>query len=156
MRYFLGRLGLALGIVGGAISLFLHIATFVTMIPLPWILVPFAIMFVAVACGQAVKSGRCYQKPTRNWNLLGFAVFGYAVLTFVYFYRTTGGASSVSIVGGQYVAMYKDQVIRTITENEYRMFPNLWSRVMSAWIGMMALFYLIQSPSMSDSGGADA
>ena len=97
-----------------------------------------------------------YQKPTRNWKLFGFAVFGYAVLTFVYFYRTTGGASSVSVVDGQYVAMYKDQVIRTISENEYRMFPNLWSRVMSAWIGMMALFYLIQSPSMGDSGGADA
>jgi len=31
-------------------------------------------------------------------------------------------------------------VIRVITENEYRMFPNLWIRVMSAWIAMMAVF----------------
>jgi len=47
---------------------------------------------------------------------------------------------SVAIVDGQYVSKYKDQVIRVITKNEYRMFPNLWTRVMSAWIAMMAVF----------------
>ena len=72
--------------------------------------------------------------------LLGWVLLVYAVLTFVYFYRTTGGASSVGIVDGQYVSKYKDHVIRVITYDEYRMFPNLWTRVMSAWIGMMAVF----------------
>jgi len=44
--------------------------------------------------------------------------------------------------------MYKDQVLKMITESEYRMFPNLWMRVMSAWIGMMAVFSLTQFSSM--------
>jgi hypothetical protein len=61
-------------------------------------------------------------------------------LTRIYFYRTTDGASSVSVVNGQYVSKYKDHILRIITEQEYRMFPNLWARVMSAWIGMTAVF----------------
>ncbi len=78
--------------------------------------------------------------------MVGFMLLVYAVLTFVYFYRTTGGASSVTIVDGQYVSMSKSRIIRTITEHEYRMFPNLWTRVMSAWIGMMAVFGLMYFP----------
>jgi hypothetical protein len=114
------------------------------MVPPVWVLPSFALMFGAVLCTQAAKSERRFKRPTRNWTLFGFALLVYAILTFVYFYRTTGGASSVSIVDGQYVSMYKSRIIRTITEHEYRMIPNLWTRVMSAWIGMMAVFSLMQ------------
>ncbi len=72
--------------------------------------------------------------------IVGWALLIYGVLTFVHFYKTTGGATSVDIINGQYVSMYKDHVIRQITEQEYKMIPNLWTRVMSAWIGMMAVF----------------
>ncbi len=72
--------------------------------------------------------------------LLGWVLLIYGVLTFIYFYKMTGGATSVNIVNGQYVSMSKDHVIRPISEEEYRMIPNLWTRVMSAWIGMMAVF----------------
>jgi len=48
--------------------------------------------------------------------------------------------SSVAVVDGRYVSMYKEHVIRNISEQEYRMFPNLWTRVMSAWMAMMAVF----------------
>jgi hypothetical protein len=80
---------------------------------------------------------------SRKWGLLTGALLAYAVLTFVYDYRATGGASSVEMADGQYVAKYKDRVIRTISEYAYRMFPNLWTRVMSAWIGIGAVFCLI-------------
>jgi hypothetical protein len=113
-----------------------------------WILAPFALMSLAVLCGEAVKSELGYKRPTRNRKFLGFAVLAYAVLMFIYFYRTTGGASSVSIVDGRYVSMYKDRILRTI--------PNLWSRVMSAWMGMMAFFYLIQFPSTNKTPPSDA
>jgi len=152
VRQFPGKLGFAFSITGAAIGLFLHVAMFFTTIPLPWILVPFALLFAAVGCGQAVKAGRRYQKPARNWKLFGYAALGYAVLTFVYFYRTMGGASGVSIVDGRYVSMYQDRILSTITETQYRMFPILLSRVMSAWIGMTAFFYLTQSPAMGDRG----
>lgn len=55
-------------------------------------------------------------------------------------YVLTGGASSVRVVNGQYVSMYKSQIIRTITENEYRMFRTLRTRVMTAWTATMAVF----------------
>jgi uncharacterized membrane protein len=147
VRGFLGRLGLALCIAAGAICALLHVATFITMVPPVWVLPSFALLFGAVLCAQAAKAERRFKSPARNWTLFGFALFVYAVLTFVYFYRTTGGASSVNIVDGQYVSMYKGRIIRTITEHEYRMIPNLWTRVMSAWISMMAFFGLMQFSS---------
>jgi hypothetical protein len=73
-------------------------------------------------------------------SLVGFGLLVYAIFLFVYFYKTTGGASSVDVVDGQYVSKNKDHVIRTLTEQEYRAFPNLWTRVMSAWLAMMAVF----------------
>jgi hypothetical protein len=36
----------------------------------------------------------------------------------------TGGATSVKILDGQYVSMYQDQVISTISEQEYLWFPS--------------------------------
>lgn len=80
---------------------------------------------------------------------LGWALLIYALVTFVYFYKT--------IVDGQYVSKYKDHVIRVISEGEYRMFPNLWTRVTSAWIGMMAVFcarsFSLPQPFRSERNG---
>jgi hypothetical protein len=112
-------------------------------------------MFGAVLCAKAVESGARFRRPFGMLAWLGLVLLVYAVLTFVYFYRITGGASSVSIVNGEYVSMYKTQILRTITEQEYRMFPNLWVRVMSAWMAMMAVFGLAQFPSM-DGASEDA
>jgi hypothetical protein len=42
----------------------------------------------------------------------------------------------------QYVVMYKSRVIKIISEQEYRMYPSLWTGVMSARIGMMASLML--------------
>jgi hypothetical protein len=147
VRSFLGKLGLALSITGGTVCAVLHLATFVTIVPLVWILIPFALLFCSVLCAQAFKTSLRYRRPTGKWTRLGLVMLVYAVLIFIYVYRTTGGVSSVSIVDGKYVAMNKDQIIRTLTESEYRMFPNLWMRVISAWIGMMAVFSLTQFPS---------
>ena len=71
---------------------------------------------------------------------LGWVLLVYAVILFAQFYRSSGGATSVGIVEGQYVYMSKSTVIRPITEREYRMFPSHVARIMSAWIGMMAMF----------------
>jgi len=97
----------------------------------------------AVLCSKAVESRPRLVRVALHRDkvaLLGLVLLVYAVLTFVYFYKTTGGASSVDIVDGQYVSKYTDHVIKAISEGEYRMFPNLWTRVMSAWIGMMTVF----------------
>lgn len=100
----------------------------------------------AVLCAKTVESDLRFRRPSGTLGWLGIALLAYAVLTFVYSYRTTGGASSVDIVNGQYVSMYTDRILRTITEREYRLFPNLWVRVMSAWMAMMAVFALTQFP----------
>jgi hypothetical protein len=60
----------------------------------------------------------------------------------MHFYRSSGGASNVGIVAGQYVYMYKDTVIRQISEAEYEMFPTQVARIMSAWLAMVATFCL--------------
>jgi hypothetical protein len=74
--------------------------------------------------------------------VVGWVLLVYAILLFAHFYRSTGGASSVGIVEGQYVYMSKSTIIRSISEEEYKMFPTQWARLMSAWIGMGATFCL--------------
>lgn len=147
MQRFYDCLGFALCVIAAAICALLHVATFVFLIPPVWALIPFPLMLGAILAAKAAGSRPVFAVPTmrRDWGLLTLAVFVYAVLTFVYVHRSTGGASSVSELDGQYVAKYKNQVIGFITAKEYRMFPNLWTRMLSAWIGMMAWLGLIDT-----------
>jgi hypothetical protein len=147
VRGFVDRLGVALCIASAALCAVLHIATFMTTVSFLWLVPPFFLMFGAVLCAKAVEGDVRFRTPSGKLGWFGLVLLVYAALTFVYFYRTTGGASSVSIVNGGYVSMYKSRIIRTITEQEYRMFPNLWIRVMTAWIAMMSIFGLTQLPS---------
>jgi hypothetical protein len=115
------------------------------MVSLLWTFPAVFIMVAAIVWAKPVEQKTAFR--SHAWNapssvkVVGVVLLVYAILTFVYFYRTTGGASSVEIVDGRFVSMYKGQVIR-ISEREYRMFPNLWTRVMSAWIGMMSVLAL--------------
>jgi hypothetical protein len=148
MRQFARRLGYALSLAGGMICAVLHLATFVTIVPLVFSVLPFIPLAGAAVSGQVVKSEWVRATPDRNWKLSCLALFTYAAMTFVYWYYITEGASSVDIVDGHYVSMYKGAIIRTITEQEYRMFPNLWVRVMSAGMGTMAAAYMMQFAAM--------
>jgi len=87
-----------------------------------------------------------FKRPSRSWVIFGFALLAYAVLLFVYDYGATGGATSAAFTNGRYVYMYKSQIMRTITEHEYTMFPNRVTRLMSAWTGMMAAFTAQAAP----------
>jgi len=136
----LRRIGLTLCVVAITICVVLHLTTFITNISPSWIFWGLLFVLGAVACGTMVHPYRGLPRPTGKAAVIGSALLIYAVLTFVYDYRTTGGATSVGIVDGRYVSMYKGDVIRTITEYEYRMFPNLWTRVMTAWIATGAVF----------------
>jgi hypothetical protein len=140
MRSVLDKLGLVLCVAAAAICLVLHAATFLTIVSLIWIVPPFLLVAGAVLCSRAVDPGPQFAFRFDKVAMLGWFLLIYSICTFVYDYKTTGAATSVAIVDGQYVSKYKDQVIRVITENEYRMFPNLWTRVMSAWIAMTAVF----------------
>jgi hypothetical protein len=137
------RLGLVLCICLGAFCGILHVATFIAT-PSPfWIFLSFLFITGIMFCANMVNPQEGVRLPARNWPpslAVGAGLlFAYAILTLVYFYRTTGGADSVEIINGHYVSMSKGHVIRTITEREYRMFPNLWTRVMSAWVGMLSV-----------------
>jgi hypothetical protein len=136
----LDKLGLVLCVAASVICLVVHVATFLAIVSLIWILPPFFLIAGAVLCSRAVDPRPRFALHFDKVTVVGWVLLIYAVCTFVYDYKTTGGATSVAIVDGQYVSKYKDHVIRVITENEYRMFPNLWTRVMSAWIAMMAVF----------------
>jgi hypothetical protein len=140
MRGALDKLGFALCALALAVCIVLHIGTFLGIISLILVIPPFFLIAGAILCSRAVEPRLRFPLRRDKVSLVGFGLFVYSILLFVYFYKTTGGASSVSIADGQYVSMYKDHVIRTITEQEYRMFPNLWTRVMSAWMAMMAVF----------------
>jgi hypothetical protein len=142
VRRFFQRVGFAFIIAAAGISILLHIATFVTAVPPVWLLPSFGLVFGGVACSKPAGGHPPLVLPSPRTGLLSIVLFAYAALTFVYVYRMTGGATSVKILDGQYVSMYQDRVISTISEHEYRWFPSLWTRVMSAWLGMVALLGL--------------
>jgi hypothetical protein len=101
---------------------------------------PFLLVAGAVLCSKALETKLQFPLRFDTVAVLGSVLLIYSICTFVYEYRTTGGATSVGLVDGHYVSKSKDHVIRVITADEYKMFPNLWARVMSAWIAMMAVF----------------
>ena len=140
MRSTLNKLGLVLCVGAATICLVLHIATFLEIASFIWIIPPFLLVAGAVLCSRAVDPRPRFALRFDKISVLGWILLVYALCTFVYDYKVTGGATSVAVVDGQYVSKYKDHVIRLITADEYRMFPNLWIRVMSAWIAMMAVF----------------
>jgi hypothetical protein len=127
----------------------LHAASFLLIVPGLLILVPFFLMVGAILCARAAIGWNlsAYERLQSSLPRGKTAVFGrcllvYAVLLFVHFYRSSGGASGVGIIEGQYVYKYKSAVIRPISEEEYKAFPAQVARIMSAWIGMMATFCL--------------
>lgn len=150
------RFGLALCIGALGWCAVLHVATFMTIVSFLWLLPPFFLMVGTVLCAKAGESDVRLRRPSGILRWLSIALLVYAILTFVYFYRTNGGASSVGFVNGKYVSMYKTRVLRTITEQQYRLFPNLLVRVMSAWIAMIAVFGLSQFPAMDRTASRDA
>ena len=140
MRGTLDKFGFALCVLALGICIVVHVGSFVGIISLIWVIPPFILMAGAVLCSRVVQPRLRLPIRMDRVSLVGFGLLAYSILLFIYFYKTTGGASSVAVVGGRYVSMYKEHVIRNITEQEYRMFPNLWTRVMSAWMAMMAVF----------------
>jgi hypothetical protein len=149
------RVGFVLCISLGAFCAILHAATFIATLSLYWILPLVLCLFGIICCANMIPKASF--SDTNDWThgfnalttkqprplaIAAGLLFLYFILTFVYFYRTTGGASSVAIVDGRYVSMYKSQVIRTITEAEYRIFPSLWTRVISVFVAMMSVLFL--------------
>jgi len=137
MRPAIKRLGTALSACAVSIGLGTHIATFFTVVPPMWIFAAVPLVIGAGVCSRLLESTpRSVRLPSNSleWGLLIYVMF-----TFVYVYKMTGGASSVGIVDGQYVAVSKDRVIRAISEHECRIIPRLWPRFMTALISMVAV-----------------
>ncbi len=143
VRRFACKIGLALSFAGGVLCAVVHIATFFTMLPLLWMILPAIPLFAAAIFGLAVKSDWSFKGHPGYWKLLCLATLVYSLMTLVYYIYTTEGASSVGMVDGRYISLYKDRVIRSISEYEFRMFPNLWTRVMTAWLGMLATVFMM-------------
>jgi hypothetical protein len=133
------RFGRTLSIAAGAICVVMHLSTFFTVVPVAWLLLPLPLMAGVVLCSEVTGTQR---RPglisTKGMGLVNLLLLVYVVLTYVYVLRANGWTSNVSVLNGQYVAVYRGRVIRTITEHEYRMFPTLWTRAGSAFVGIMA------------------
>jgi hypothetical protein len=142
----LRKLGIFFAFVTLSACAVLHLFTFITAVPDLSILVPVVPLAGAILCAQQVLPWRTQLRnravPRGKTAMVGWVLLAYALILFVYFYRTTGGASSVSIVNGQYFYMYQGHMLRPITQEQYEIFPTEWFRVMSAWMGMMATFCL--------------
>jgi hypothetical protein len=142
-------IGKVLCSAAGIACALLHAATFLTVVPGLLILAPFFLLMGAIVCARVTQGWNSsyydrlrFATPRGKTAVVGYVLLVYAVLLFVHFYRSSGGASSVGVVEGQYVYMYKSAVIRPISEEEYKMFPTQWDRIMSAWMGMMSTFCL--------------
>ncbi len=142
-------IGKALCLAAAISCALLHAATFLTVVPRLSILVPFFLTAGAVLCSRMVQGWKLsdyrrapFPTPKGKTAAVGWVLLVYALFLFVHFYKSSGGASSVGVVQGQFVYMYKSAVIRPISAEEYNMFPTQVARIMSAWIGMMATFCL--------------
>ena len=107
-------LGKALCLATGITCALLHAATFLTVVPGLLILVPFFLMMGAILCARVAQGWKpsVYRRtrssaPTGKTAAAGFVLLVYAVLLFMHFYKSSGGASSVGIVDGRYVYMSK-------------------------------------------------
>jgi hypothetical protein len=154
--------GKVLCLVAGTAYALLHVATFLTVVPGLLILVPFFLLMGAILCTRAIQGWDLPYRdrvrlsmPKGKTAVVGYVLLVYAVLLFVHFYKSSGGASSVGIVEGQYVYMYKSAVIRPISEEEYKMFPTQVARIMSAWLGMGSTFCLASLINSTKTGAQE-
>jgi hypothetical protein len=119
--------------------LVMHLATFFSTAPLYWIVMPAALLVISDmlrrTTGVAAVPGFTFGRAEVG---VGIGLLAYAVMMFIYVYRSTGGAASVAVQNGHYVSLYKDRVMKTISHDEFVMFPSLWLRALSAWFGALA------------------
>jgi hypothetical protein len=128
-----------------AICAVLHIATAAFDFPFIWIVPALLPLALAIVCSRITPRGVSFALPIDFIRKLGFVLLAYSVILFIYEYRTTGGATGVETIDGQCVALYKSTIIKNLNTYECRHFPTLWTRVMSAWIAMMACVGLSHS-----------
>lgn len=140
MRTFARVLSLTIAAFCTGISL----ATFFTLVSLKLVLPP--IGFTLIAIIAALVAG--LRKPPRDWMRLLIPVTLYAIAVTIGYLVFADGASRAAFIDGRYVATYKGQILRTITEEEALQFPNWWTRVSAAWI---AIFALAQAASIRPS-----
>lgn len=136
--------GIILCIATISICALLHTLSFLMAVPFLLILAPFGLLGGSILCATPtpLRGWRNPTPPRGRTAVIGWVLLIYAVMLFVHFYRSSGGASSVGIIEGHYVYMSKDTVIRPISEQEFKMFPTQVARIMSAWLAMMATFCL--------------
>jgi len=139
-QVFQNRLGFALSIATLSVCAILHLATFLGTVPPIWIVPAFCLLGLTIILANMVRPKRGSRWFTNGFVYAGWVLLVYAVLTFVYVYKTTRGATGVEIINGQYVSTYKSHITGPATEREYREFPSLETRVLSAWFAMMAAF----------------
>lgn len=144
------KLGYALAAALLGLSVIVHIATFLTFVSFVSL-----VAIAVVGLGASLCSSSFLGTPRGKLAWVAVALFVYAIALFVYGYKATGGASSVSIVDGQYFSMYKGRIIRAITQREYRMFPNLWMRALTAWSAFFAALYFAAFQSEGTSKEID-
>ena len=120
------------------VSITLHVLTFFTIVSASFLLAVFPFLIVGIVCSNALWPRRGFSFPGKS-GLIMAVLLAYFIFHFVYMYRTTGGAAGVGIENGQHVYTYKTRVIRAITDEEYKMWPNLITRVMSVWMAIMAI-----------------
>ena len=125
----------------------IHVATFFALVP--WIVFfPLfgALGVCAAIAAQLQRAGTVKMRYTAGLLISGVLLFAYSVGWFAWLYSATGGASSVRIIDGEYVLLSRTEVVRRISEQEYREFPNLVLRICSAWLAMLAVFGLMNVP----------
>ena len=101
MRGALDKLGFAFCALALAICVVLHVGSFLGIVSPMWLIPPLFVVGGAVLCSRAVETRLRLPLRTDKVSLVGFGILVYAILLFVYFYKTTGGASSVAVVDGQ-------------------------------------------------------
>ena len=116
----------------------MHLATFFIITPIYWVVLPVALVLVSGMLGRIAGVASSPQLTFRAEGIVTVGIFMYAVSMFVYVYRSTDEATSVAQQNGEYISLHKDRILRSITDREYLIFPNLWARALTAWFVLLA------------------
>ena|SRR5215469_7821270 len=140
--------GKALCLATAISCVLLHAATFLTVVPGLLILVPFFLLMGAALCTRVtqgwfpsyrrVRTSAPRGKNCHSWFVLAGLCDSPVFALLQEFGRSIERGNRCS----HYVYMYKETVIRPISEEEYKMFPVQVTRMMSAWLAMIAMFCL--------------
>src|SRR5579871_6019061 len=128
------RVAKAVLLIGLALAAAAHVLTYVALGNPDWISFSLGLVvvsFLAAVFGLIVADIPRTKTPSGKLSVVAAVLVLYAIFTFIRLHQRMDGAWSMDEAGGKYVLEDRGNVIRTLSEQEYRTFEGLFFRTWS-------------------------